>query len=658
MKLSFNLFTFLIAAIISLVTAQGASAQSFRTACPYNVASWPYPNNSDWMGCPPGRYTNPSGPACPIGYAYKPFQDCCGAIQLCTNRITLSVQNPNPLFNSQICGQGCSQFDLPPVGTTCFGVNERGTYWVVFEVKPLAGGPDTIGAPAGKLRFKFFSCELPPNSAVCGEATNPACNCDIIDITSPTYCNDNGTSNLGNIDYDWILFKAKSRNSLRSSCDSIRTRNTSRVCCNWSATKGPTGLFELPNGTTPSCDNGALGGRYGAPFNVFVGDVFILAVDIYTYGSSGKGFMLDFSGTCANVTRDGVTANVGRYDYPGERIPTSQFQQLLSRTDSCSLDSMSFRFTQPQRNATMSVNNYKLFSFNANGSIDSNLVISEVLPINDPITATDWIVNFDTLGLPRGNYALRFSDTVATYCENKIVSDTLFFTVGGGLPPTIKIVQPFDSCLLQPTTLTVSDTAGYTFLWSTGETTSSIVVREPNQYSVTATFNGACRQTTTANFVLQQPSLRNCPISITQNTRLDSLTASLLAFRYQWERNNGILSNVTRRIPITANGSYRVRAINSSDTGIWSAPFVVTNNKISLKSNGLEVFPNPSKGIVNIQVPTGFQTIELSDKLGKVLLTKPIQNTTTINVQGYPKGVYTIRAKGGERVLSTQLIVE
>jgi hypothetical protein len=416
-------------------------------------------------------------------------------------------------------------------------------------------------------------------------------------------------------------------------------------------------MFEQPDGSGNSCDVGAQGRRFNSPISVNVGDRFILLVDAFT-PQNLKSYKIDFRGGCANTGRDGLTALVGPVEYPNERIPTSQFQQLLSRTDSCVIDSISFRFTQPQRNSTMSVSNYKLFRFNDNGSSDSNFVIHEVLPINDAITATDWKINFDSLGLSRGNYALRFMDTVTTYFQTKVVSDTLYFKVGGGLPPAIRIVQPFNPCLLQPTTLTVSDTVGYSFLWSTGDTTARITVQEPNQYSVTATFNGACRQTSTASIFLRQQSLRNCPITISLSGRLDNLTASLPALSYQWERYGILMDRFTRSIQITLGGSYRVRAINGNDTSNWSQVVIIMSNQLTLKSGDLNVYPNPSKGIVNIQVPAGFQTVELSDKLGKVLLTKPIQNTTTINVQGYPKGIYTIRAKGGGQALSTQLIVE
>lgn len=657
MKKIYN-YLWVLACVLLFVGANGnLLAQTFRTACPYNVASWPYPNSNDWMGCPPALQLGNGGRPCPSNYTQKPYQDCCGAIPLYNNYITFGRQSTNTRFNSTICGQGCSQGDLPPIGTACFGGIEKQTTWFIFEIKALIGGSDTIGAPAGKLRFKIFPCDSPPNYPSCEETSfSSACNCDTVNPLSPILCNDNGRDNMGSLDFDWIVFRINNSNSTRSACNSVSAGTSTVACCNWSSLRGPTGMFEQPNGAGISCDVGALGGRFSSPLSVSVGDRFILAVDAFV-NQNLKSYKIDFRGECANLGRDGLTASVGAIEYPNERIPTSQFQQLLSRTDSCVIDSISFRFTQPQRNSTMSVSNYKLFRFNDNGSSDSNFVINEVLPINDAITATDWKINFDFLGLTRGNYALRFMDTVNTYFQTKVVADTLYFKVGGGIPPAIRIAQPFNACLLQPTTLTVSDTTGYSFLWSTGETTPSITVEEPSQYSVAATYNGACRQTTTASIFLRQPSLRNCPITISLSARPDNLTASLPALSYQWEHNGILMNRFTRSIPITLGGYYRVRAINGNDTSNWSPVVIIMSNQLTLKSGGLQVYPNPSKGIVNIQVPAGFQTIELSDKLGKVLLTKPIQSATTINIQGYPKGVYTIRAKGGQ-VISTQLVVE
>ena len=235
MKKYFTLFRVLLLVLLCSLSSN-LLAQSFRTACPYNVASWPYPSSSDWMGCPPATFSGPNGPQCPIGYKSKPHQDCCGALVPCSTTVVISSLNDtvNNRFNTAVCGQGCSQTDFPPIGTTCFGTNERQTAWIRIEIGPLPGQPYILGTPAGKLRFKIFPCDLGDNTAGCGQnLQSPACQCDLVDLLSPTYCNDMGASSIGSNDVDWILFNVSNFSNRRSSCNSIRTSNSTVVCCNF-----------------------------------------------------------------------------------------------------------------------------------------------------------------------------------------------------------------------------------------------------------------------------------------------------------------------------------------------------------------------------------------------------------------------------------------
>jgi hypothetical protein len=627
-------------------------AQNFRTACPYNAASWPFPNSDDWMGCPPATFTNPNGSLCPRGYKTKPHQDCCGALIPCSTTVVIASLNDtiNNRFNTAICGQGCSQYDLPPVGTTCFGVNERSTIWISIEIAPLPGQPYVIGAPAGKLRFKIVPCDIGSGNVGCGQTTNsPICKCDSVDLRSPTLCNDVGTSNIGATDVDWILFRTTRFSSRRSTCNSIASNNSTVVCCSWSGLSGPTGMFEAASGGTPSCDMGSLGGRYGSPIGAFVGDKFMLAVDNYS-GGSLVGMKIDFGGICANETLNGPTARL--------KIDTSQIVNFISvepeisggRTTAINFD----------LNTDLNVNSFTLNEIgllkevSAGNFISLTDTINALIPVESPITSSSFRLITDTLLV--GRYALLLNKTTPSDCGyDRISRDTAFFIVSNNV---IKFDTAGNSCFFNPIQLQVDSLLYRNVSWSTGEQTYSINALTPGSYIVNALENSLNSNSISDTVFLVQRSLRNCPISISLNTQLDGLVASLPAFRYQWLHEGILINRFTRSVQVSENGAYRVRAINGSDTGNWSGPFIIMSNQSTVKTGGLNVYPNPSKAIVNIQVPAGFQTIELSDKLGKVILTKAIQNTTTLNVQGYPKGVYSIRAKGIKEVLSTQLIVE
>ncbi len=603
------------------------------------------------MGCPPATFTNPNGPQCPIGYKTKPHQDCCGALIPCSTTIVISSLNDtvNNRFNTAVCGQGCSQTDFPPVGTTCFGVNERSSIWISFEIAPLPGQPYVLGAPAGKLRFKIIPCDVANSTINCGEVTRPICKCDSVNMQSPALCADLGIDNIGSTDIDWILFKTNDFRTRRNACNSINTNNSSVVCCSWSALRGPIGMFERPDGSIVSCDQGALGSRFGNPVPVFVGDKFMLALDNFSSGSL-IGMKIDFSGTCANTVLNGPTAQLKI-----DTLPIVNFRSIEPEIEGATSRALNFGLNTDLNVSTFSLDELSLFK---EISSDSTLSLTDSLialvPTENPLQSSEY--RLITGALSTGRYGLVMNKTTPSNCGyDRLSTDTIYFIVSKRF---IRIDTVGNECLLDPIRLSIDSSLYRLVEWSTGAQTFAVNVFGAGRYIVYAQENSTNGAFVSDTITIQQRSLRNCPISITQNPRFDSLIASLPALRYQWELDNNLINPFSKRIPITANGSYRVRAINGRDTGIWSAPFVVTSNKLTAKSGGLEVFPNPSKGIVNIQVPASLQTIELTDKLGKVLLTKPIQNATSINVQGYPKGIYTIRAKGGGQALSTQLVVE
>jgi hypothetical protein len=380
-----------------------------------------------------------------------------------------------------------------------------------------------------------------------------------------------------------------------------------------------------------------------------VGDKFMLALDNYS-SSSSVGMKIDFSGTCANTIANGPTAQLKI-----DTLPLVNFRSIEPEIDGATSRALNFGLNTDLNVSTFSLDELSLFKeINNDSTVSLNDSLIALVPTENPLQSSEF--RLITGALSTGRYGLVMNKTTPSNCGyDRLSTDTIYFIISKRF---IRVDTAGNECLLDPIRLSIDSSLYRLVEWSTGAQTFAVNVFSAGRYIVYAQENSTNGAFVSDTITIQQRSLRNCPISISQNSRTDSLSASLPALRYHWERDNNIINNVTRRIPITANGSYRVRAINNRDTGIWSSPFVVTSNKQTLKSGGLTVFPNPSKGLLNIQVPAGFQTIELTDKLGKVLLTKPIQNATIINVQGYPKGIYTIRAKGGGLALSTQLVVE
>ncbi len=163
-----------------------------------------------------------------------------------------------------------------------------------------------------------------------------------------------------------------------------------------------------------------------------------------------------------------------------------------------------------------------------------------------------------------GTYTLTVTDACGTSSTSQLV--TL-------LPlPNPQISGNASFCAGQQTTLTA--TGGDTYLWSTGETSTSIVVTTPGNYTVTA-FN-SCGQVTSAPFNVTENPLPNPQIN--GNTSFCAGQQTLLAASggdtYLWA--NGATST---SITVTAAGAYTVTAFNSCGQ-TTSAPAIVTVNPL------------------------------------------------------------------------------
>jgi gliding motility-associated-like protein len=163
-----------------------------------------------------------------------------------------------------------------------------------------------------------------------------------------------------------------------------------------------------------------------------------------------------------------------------------------------------------------------------------------------------------------GNYVL----TVAGICGNTSVSQQVTL-----LPlPTPQIAGTVSFCAGQQTTLTAS--GGDTYVWSTSETSTSIIVTTAGNYTVTA-FN-SCGQTTSA------------PVSITENPLPNPQITGVLSFcagqqttltasggdSYLWSTGA-----TTTSITVSTPGNYTLTATTGCGQAT-TAPVTVTENPL------------------------------------------------------------------------------
>jgi len=109
--------------------------------------------------------------------------------------------------------------------------------------------------------------------------------------------------------------------------------------------------------------------------------------------------------------------------------------------------------------------------------------------------------------------------------------------------------------------------------------------------------------------------------------------------------------------------------LSSTDNGSWgmnTPAFFCIDNFISMDGVGFEdiaandllnIYPNPSNGIVNIEVENQNSILRLFDLNGKILLEKILNSSSKIDLQHFKKGVYIIQIQSDNKIQSKKLIL-
>jgi len=383
----------------------GAYAQS--TSCPA-----PRPRTS---GCYQTSRPRVGGSAL-TNWPPIPNQDCCNAIALCfdvneiKNGVIIPVGAPDNLFYP-----GCVRDELPDDRNTCFANNEKGTTWYKFQVRPLPGGSESIGAPAGKLRFKIIPKDVG---------------------TDPDYdeLSDSGRINYGDTDYDFLLFKIPSNfRTEGAACTAIKNSssfgafNSIIASCNWNGTYGPTGLFE-PGAGTESSSGRFL--RFNKPLDVFVGDLFYLAIDNFSINQ--QGFTVDFRGLNAPQQNTAIVAP--------PLVPFIKIATIIN--PNCSSKQFTLRFDNPVRCDSVKPNKFLVKGSAPNYTI-LNITPEGGCNFGDQDTSFVFTISPSD---PDTTLEISITNTIRDICGNAVVADTNKMRIEYPTPLVYNIVGEQPSC--------------------------------------------------------------------------------------------------------------------------------------------------------------------------------------------------------------------
>ena len=150
--------------------------------------------------------------------------------------------------------------------------------------------------------------------------------------------------------------------------------------------------------------------------------------------------------------------------------------------------------------------------------------------------------------------------------------------------------------ICQGGTVALSAPSGFSYLWSTGESTQSINVSTAGSYNVTITgFNNNFPvNSPLINFIVDNNSIPNPVLSFANNFVSSSITAS--GYTYSWTINGvSAIGSDSSAIPALQDGCYAITVQDASGCFLTSDTLCIIPTGIShvLQNNSSQVFPNP-----------------------------------------------------------------
>ncbi len=275
---------------------------------------------------------------------------------------------------------------------------------------------------------------------------------------------------------------------------------------------------------------------------------------------------------------------------------------------------------------------------------------------------------FNPKNLGSGNYELLYTYTNANQCTQ---ADTMTAIVINS--PQVKIDSIIPVCEWKPFQISAKSNYINSILWSTttsgsfASTTDSNTIYNPSQtdidngfviFDILAKGDSICAYSYDSKVVKIEP-LPAVPIIYSRN---DSLITNA-AFTWQWMLDTTVVSGATQQFLKPAiNGMYRVQVANKFGCIQVSDPYIYVNTGVlNLDYNTFSVYPNPANSEVIIEntIFDANTLMQLYDAIGRMVHQQKLTGSkSTINIQNFAKGIYTIRIISNNQLYQKKLLVD
>jgi hypothetical protein len=183
-------------------------------------------------------------------------------------------------------------------------------------------------------------------------------------------------------------------------------------------------------------------------------------------------------------------------------------------------------------------------------------------------------------------------------------------------------------------------------------------------YTIVGGAENGCDSIVTLNLTINNIS------DITTSTSGTTISSNSSEASHQWldcNNNNAIISAETEQsFTATSSGSYAVELTengckDTSECVVISSVNIIENNFGNNFGNNLIISPNPTNGVLSVDLKDNYKSINtyITDLKGKLIKATEFKNTNSLSLNiDAPSGIYFLTIKDGNNKTTVRIVKE